>query len=136
MNDYNSIPSLVKQLRDDTSTLVRDEVALAKTEMKEKACVFGKSIGGIAVGALAGYAALVLFLYAIGALLSSFLREAGLAVWMANFVGLGIVALVVGAISAFLIKAGLAKLQDESLVPKRTVETIKKDKELVTNQFK
>ena len=60
MNEESSIVYLLKKLRDDTTTLVRDEISLAKTEISEKIASTSRNVGYLAVGALVAYAALML----------------------------------------------------------------------------
>ena len=61
-NEQSSIVYLLKKLRDDTTTLVRDEISLAKTEISEKIASTSRNIGYLAAGALVAYAALLLVL--------------------------------------------------------------------------
>lgn len=136
MNDQQSIGDLIGRLRDDSSTLIRDEIALAKTEISEKISMAGKNVGIIAAGALVGYSALVVLLIAIASLLTAGFVAAGLSLAMANFLGLAIVAIVVGIISAVLVKSALEKLKTSNLVPERTMESLKNDKEFAKQQIR
>jgi len=130
-----NLVDLLKQLRDDTTTLVREEVSLAKTEVSEKAAVFSKNIAFIAAGALVGYSALLIFLMAIGALLTQLFMSMGMNDGMASFLGFMIVALVVGGISALLISKGLKKLKGNTLAPEKTMETLREDKAWAQRRF-
>lgn len=136
MSEEQSIGNLLKQLRDEGTALIRDEVALAKVEMGEKAAVYGRNIAGIAAGALIGFAALVVILLAVGSLITEGLIGANMNPAMAHFVGLAIVGVVVAIISAILVSKSINKLKEESLVPKRTVETLRNDKEWVKQQIR
>ena len=114
-----SMGRLVEQLSEQTTRLVRAEVALAKAEMTEKAKRSGIGIGLVA-------AALVIVLYAVGVL-----------IW-AGVIGLGTVwplwlsALVVGV--AMLLVAGLAvaiavgQLKKAARRPE-TIDRVKEDVE-------
>lgn len=136
MNDEASIGDLVKRLRDDSSTLIRDEVALAKTEISEKLTMLARNIGYLVAGALVGYSALILILTAIGSLLAEGLIAMGLPLALAHFVGLALVAIIVGVISAAMVKKALDKLKKETLVPERTIESLKNDKEFAKQQIR
>ena len=136
MNDQASIGDLVKQLQEDSTSLIRDEVALAKTEISEEISMVGKNIGFLVAGALVGYAALVILLIALGSLIAEGLVAAGLDLALAHFLGLAIIAIIVGLISAALVKKALDKLKTTSLVPERTVESLKNNKEFVEDQIK
>jgi hypothetical protein len=54
-----NILDFVKSLRDDITGLIRDEVALAKTEIGEKVATASRNVGYLAVGALVAYAGLI-----------------------------------------------------------------------------
>lgn len=136
MNEQESIGDLIGRLRDDSTALIRDEVALAKTEISEKLSMAGKNGGIVAAGALVGYSALVILLIAIGSLITAGLVEAGFSLAMGNFLGLAIVAIVVGIISAVLIKSALERLKASNLVPERTVQSLKEDKEFAKQQIR
>lgn len=135
MSEEQSVGSLLKQLRDESTTLIRDEVALAKTEMREKASVYGRNIGALIAGALIGYAALVVILLAVGSLIAEGLLGADMDPAMAHFLGLAIVGSVVAIISAILVSKAIGRLKKESLVPERTVETLRNDKEWAKQQI-
>ena len=60
-----NILDLVKSLRDDTTGLIRDEVALAKTEIGEKIATASRNVGYLAVGALVAYAGVIFLLVAV-----------------------------------------------------------------------
>jgi hypothetical protein len=115
------IGDLVKQLASQTSTLVRQELDLAKAEMSQKASIAGKGAGllggAAAVGLLAGGA--------LTACLILVLSEA-MDAWLAAL----IVAVVLGAVAAVLGLAGRNKVREATPpVPEQTVETVKEDVE-------
>ena len=125
----SSTAELVKQLADQTTALVRQEVELAKAELAEK----GKRVG-IGAGMFGG--AGVLGLYALGALtatlillLATLIDEA----WLAAL----IVTAVYGAIAGVLALLGRNKVQEATpAAPERTVETVKEDVEWVKQSAK
>jgi MFS family permease len=120
------IGDLVKQLAGQTSTLVRQEIDLAKAEMSEKASVAGKGaglIGGAAVVGLLAAGALTAFLILL-------LSEA-MDAWLAAL----IVAVVMGAIAAVLGLSGRNRVRAATpAVPEQTVETLKEDVEWAKTQ--
>jgi putative superfamily III holin-X len=87
MNEESSIVYLLKKLRDDTSTLARDEISLAKTEISEKIASTSRNVGYLAVGALVAYAALILFLQGIGLLLRDLFISGGMNQASASLLG-------------------------------------------------
>jgi hypothetical protein len=120
------IGDLVKQLAGQTSTLVRQEIDLAKAEMSEKASVAGKGaglIGGAAVVGLLAAGALTAFLILL-------LSEA-MDAWLAAL----IVSVVMAAVAAALGLAGRNRVRAATPpVPEQTVETVKEDVEWAKNQ--
>ena len=134
MNEESSIVYLLKKLRDDTSTLVRDEISLAKTEISEKIASTSRNVGYLAVGALVAYAALLLFLQGIGLLLRDLFISGGMNQASASLLGFLIVGGVIGIIGALLIVKALNTLKKEPLTPTKTAETLREDKEWVQNK--
>ena len=68
--DGRSLGELFSELAQETSTLVRQEVNLAKTEMSQKASSAGKHVGVLAAGGALAYAGLLAILAGIIALLN------------------------------------------------------------------
>lgn len=116
-----SVAELMKQLSDQTATLVRQELDLAKAELAEK----GKKAG---LGAGMFGAASVFGLYALGALTACAILALALAVkgWVAAL----IVAAVLGAIAGVLALMGRRNVkQGVPPTPERTIESVKQDVE-------
>ena len=123
--DDRSLGELFSELAQDTSTLVRKEVQLAKTEMSQKASRVKKDVGFLAAGGVVAYAGLLAILAAIIVVLDTFLP-----LWLAALV----VGLVVAAVGYFLIKKGLDALKREDLAPRQTIETLKEDGQWAKDQ--
>ena len=113
------IGELVKQLADQTSTLVRQEMDLAKAELSAKGKEAGKGagmFGGAAAVGLLGGGALTAFLI--------MLLDGVLANWLAAL----IVGVVLVAIAGILALQGKKRVQAAAPpVPEQTVETVKED---------
>ena len=110
---------LVKDLSTQVSTLVRQELELAKVELTEK----GKQ-AGIGAGMFGG--AGVLALYGVGALVTTAILALSTAVagWLAAL----IVAVVLLAVAGVLALAGKARAKKAvPPVPEQAVATIKED---------
>ena len=125
VKEERSLGELFSELATETSTLVRQEVALAQTEITHKATKVGKNVGFLAVGGFVAYAALLSILAGIVILLGSVVP-----LWLSAI----IVGLVVGGIAFFLISSALAELRKVDPVPRDTVETIKEDAQWLKNQ--
>lgn len=126
--DGRSLGQLLKQLTREISTLLRQEVELAKTEMSEKASRLGAHLGALALGGgvalLAALALLASAIYGLTALFDGFM-PLGVAVWLAPL----IIGLVLGAAGYLLVRKALARLKGESIVPRRTTQSLREDKE-------
>jgi uncharacterized membrane protein YqjE len=113
------IGELLKQLASETSTLVRQELELAKAEMNEKARKVGPGFGMIgAAGAVA--------LLALGAMTAFLILalDGAMPNWLAAF----IVAAVYAGVAAVLYMRGKDQVVDAgSLAPRQTIETVKED---------
>jgi uncharacterized membrane protein YqjE len=119
--DLNEQPigELLKQLANETTTLVRQELDLAKAEMREKGRIAGPAVGMIGVAAAVA-------LIAAGAL-TAFLILALDGV-MPNWLAALIVALVYGATAALLYLRGKERVEAVgSPAPRQTIETLKED---------
>jgi MFS family permease len=113
------IGELLKQLSEETTTLVRKELDLAKAEMAEKGKQAGKGAGMFGAAGIIGFLAL-------GALTAFFIMLLDGAV--PNWAAALIVAAVYAAIAGVLALTGKNKVQDATPPkPEQTVETIKED---------
>ena len=115
------IAELLKQLGDQTSTLVRQEIDLAKAELTEKGREAGK-------GASLYGAAAVVGLLAAGALTAFLvmLLDGALANWLSALIVGVAFALIAGALAL----AGRDRMKRATPpVPEQTVETVKEDVE-------
>jgi hypothetical protein len=123
-----SIADLIKELRDGALLLVRQEVALAKTEMSEKIGRTLRNTGYAFAGALVAFLGLVFILQAVTALTGVGLKAAGVAseqcLWLAPLI-IGVVVAVIGTI---LVTKSIATLKNETLVPEKTIDSLKGDK--------
>jgi hypothetical protein len=123
-----SMGELLKQLSEQTTRLVHQELELAKAELTQK----GKQAGAGA-GLFGGAGAIGLA--ALGALTACFILalNAIMPAWLAAL----IVAVVYGAIAAFLALRGRDKVKQVTpLVPEQTVETVKEDVEWAKTQMR
>ncbi len=123
--DDRSLGELFAELAQETSTLVRQEVNLAKTEVSQKASRAGKHIGTLAAGGAVAYAGLLAILAAVIVLLDEVLP-----LWLSAL----LVGLVVAGVGYFLVRRGLNALKREDLAPRQTIETLKEDTQWAKDQ--
>jgi hypothetical protein len=121
-----SLGELFSELSRETTTLVRQEVDLAKTELTHKAAEIGKDVGFLAAGALVAYAGFLTLI----AMVVIALGQIGVAWWLSAL----IVGAVVLAAGGLLVKTGLTALKNEGVAPKQTIETLQEDAQWAKNQ--
>ena len=113
------IGELLKELANETTTLVRQELDLAKAEMREKA---GKAGPGFGMWGAAGATGLL----ALGSLTAFLILALDGA--MPNWLAALIVGLVYSAIAGVLYVRGKHRVEEAgSPVPEKTIETVKED---------
>jgi hypothetical protein len=113
-----SLGVLVGQLTTDLGALLRDEVQLAKVELKEDATRAAKAGGMLGAAGFAGYVAILLL---------SFAAAWGLAEVVPVGVAFLIVGIVWGAVGAVLFAAGRARVRDLDMKPEQTIETMQEN---------
>ena len=123
--DDRSLGELFSELAQDTSTLVRQEVQLAKTEMGQKASRLGKDVGFLAAGGAVAYAGLLAIIAGVIVLVGQVIP-----MWLSAF----LVGLVVAGVGYFLVRKGLDALKREDLAPRQTIETLKEDQQWAKDQ--
>lgn len=121
-----SLGELFSELSRETSTLVRQEVDLAKTELSHKAGEVGKDIAFLAAGALVAYAGLLTL---IGMLVIA-LWQLGVTPWLSALT-VGVVVLGAGGI---LVRTSLSALREEGIMPKQTIQTLQEDAQWAKSQ--
>jgi uncharacterized membrane protein YqjE len=117
-SDGKTIGQLIGDVSDDLSRLFRQEVELAKVELRTEATKAGKAAGMLGGAGVAAHMATLLLslavMFALGAVMP--LGWAAL-----------IIAVVWGIVAAVLYSSGRARMRTVSPVPKQTVETLKED---------
>lgn len=120
-----SVVGLVKELTREVKNLLKEEFNLFKKEMSEKASKLGRNSIFVAVGAVVGLIGLVLLFVALGELIAYAFENAGFARAMSDFMGFGIMAMIVLGIAAGLVLKGVKAFSKESMAPEKTMQTLK-----------
>ena len=114
-----STGELLKQLSQETTTLVRQELELAKAEMTEKGKEAGKGVGMFGAAGVVGLLALGAFTTFLIALLATAMDT-----WLAAL----IVTVVYGAIAGVLALQGKGRLNEATpLAPEHAQDNVKED---------
>ena len=119
----SSVGSLLSNVMHEITSLVRNEIELAKTEMSEKT---HEAMGGIASITIAGAVLLGGFLTLLAAVV--FLLNEVLPPDTTPWLGAAIVGIVMTVIGILMLKAGQKKLQARNLMPNRTMNSLHNDK--------
>lgn len=133
--EERSLGDLFKRLRDETATLFRQEVQLAKVETVEKARVYGRNGAMLGAGAVLGFAGLLFVLLGASYALAALLVRAGLSELHADWIGPLIVGVVVAIIAYALVRKGMSALKRETPVPERTIRSLQENQEWVKRKL-
>jgi hypothetical protein len=124
--DDRSLKDLLADLTESITTLFRKEIQLARAETSEKVTQVAVAIGAIAGGAVLALAALIVLLQALVIAIT----EAGVPAGWASL----IVGVVVAIIAYVLIHKGTNDLKGSNLAPSRTMDSLKRDTQVVKEQ--
>ena len=124
-----SIGSLIADLTDQSSQLVRKEAELIKAELSTKLAQVKSALVMLVLGAAGLIVGLFYILDAVVYGLAEVLPP-DLGPWLAAL----LVGLIAGGIGYAAIKKGEQQLTPSSLVPERTMQALSKDKRLIEEQ--
>jgi uncharacterized membrane protein YqjE len=115
--------------------LFNSQLALFKVEIKEEASIYARNVTMIAIGAVIATVGFALLNVAIAFAVSTLFAKANFsqpASYALGFVVTGGFYVLVGAIVVMLMKNRLA---NHDLVPQRTVQELRKDKQWLKNEL-
>jgi hypothetical protein len=126
-----SLLRLFSDLWRETTTLVHEEAELAKAELSEKVSQVTTGAGEIAAGGAILFAGFIVLLFAaVGAL--ELMLPTEHSIWIAPLI-VGLVVMIIGFIA---LSRGKKQMQAESLAPRRTLESLKRDARLAKEHVK
>lgn len=123
VQEERSIGDLFTELANESSELIRQEVALAQAEITQKATKAGINIGYLVVGGAIAF-------IAVQAIVAAIIIGLGLLIgyyWVAAL----IVGVVIAIVAYFLISSALESLKKMDFTPEQTKESVKEDVEFV-----
>jgi uncharacterized membrane protein YqjE len=124
--DERSLGDLLSELTRDLSTLMRKEIELARVETTEKISNATQSIVWMIAGGLIAYTGVIALVIAVIVALAGLVP-----LWLSALI-VGVLLVVVGTIA---INSGRSALRHLSVVPEKTLESIKEDAELVKEKI-
>lgn len=120
---------IVKDLTSDFSTLIRQEVELAKAEVREEARKTGKASVPLAAAAVLGLVGLIIAAMTLGfAFAIPFGVDSGFAI------GFLITTILLGVVAAVAASTGRKKLQEVNPKPEQTIESVREDARYLKEQ--
>ena len=127
MNDNDQpLSELLKRFGQDGAALVRQEIALAKLEVRDSVKGYVADIGRIGAGAgvllFGAFALLAFAIIGLGSLIHNY--------WLSALI-VGVVLFIIGGT---MVKGAIAHMKRNSLAPKQTVQTLKEDQRWAQNE--
>lgn len=124
--DDRSLGELFAELARETSTLVRQELRQAGTEMSQRVTGVGKEVAVLVVGAVVIHAGFLAF---VAAMILG-LGDLGLSTWLAAL----IVGLVLAGVGYALVGRARSAIQQADVLPRKTMENLREDQEWIKEQ--
>lgn len=128
-----SVGTLLRDLTDETRTLFRQEVELAKTELVEKGKVLGRNLAFLVAGGLVLYIG-VLALIASACIGMIVLLAQGMDMNIALWLGPLIVGMVVALVGFAFVQKAISTLRSESLAPRKTIDSLRENTQWIRHQ--
>ena len=117
---------LLATLSTQVNQLFRQEVQLAQAEMTRKAAKAGQNVALIVLGAVLANSALLAIIAALIIRLAQVMDA-----WLAA----ALVGIILAVVAGLLVQVGVRKLKEIDPAPRRTIETMKENKEWLTEQI-
>jgi hypothetical protein len=118
----SSVTGLIKSLADDVTRLFSQEVALAKAEVSTALDHIKAGVLSLAIGLGVLFVGFIVLLFAAAEALSLVVAS-----WLAYLIVGGVVAII----GLILLMKAKKNLNPESMVPNRTIDSLKKDEAMV-----
>lgn len=126
-NERNrSLIGLFSDLFRETSTLVHEEVQLARVEISEKVSQLGSGVAAIGAGGAILFAGFIVLLFAAVNGLAMLLPPEH-AAWLAPLI-IGLIVMIAGYVA---LAKGRSEFKAENMKPSRTLDSLRRDTEVV-----
>ncbi|MDF3057201.1 MAG: hypothetical protein K0R17_1416 [Rariglobus sp.] len=131
----STVGSLLAELKEESTTLLRQEIALAKAELNEKAERVGRNTFELALGGALAYSGLIILLIGLSLLLSHVFTRFGVAVETAVWLGPIVVGLLVALAGTIMLVKAKKIMSADRLFPSETVESLNEDKRWIQHKL-
>jgi hypothetical protein len=125
---HESLSSTVGKIVDDVRDLFREEVALARAEVRHEISAFSSIAVSFAAGAVAG-------MFALSFLLLGIAQAAAMLVGWPAWTGYIGMAIVLGIVALVAVQSARKRARTVPAVPQQTVATIKETKEWIQDRM-
>ena len=125
---HDTLTATVGKIVDDVRELFREEVALARAEVRQEMSAFSAIALSFAVGAGAA-------LFALSFLLLGIAQASAMLIGWPAWTGYIGMAIVLGIVAAITIQSARRRARTVSAVPEQTVATIKETKEWIQDRM-
>jgi hypothetical protein len=129
--DARGVADLLKELKDETATLISQEIALAKAELRRKIAKLLRNAVYLVLGGILAYLAVISLTFAAAMGVAAGLQLAGMTPLASIWLGPLIVAVVLGVVGVVLAMSALRRMRNEGLAPKRTIKSLKENKQWI-----
>ncbi|MCM3903617.1 MAG: phage holin family protein [Pyrinomonadaceae bacterium] len=133
--ESESLPSLVGRLGDDVVQLFDTKLSLLKVELKEEANAYARGGIAIALGGIVAAVGFALLNVAVAFAVSTIFANANLSQSAKYALGFGLTGLFYLTIGGIVILTVKNRLAHQALVPNKTVEELRRDKQWLKNEL-
>ena len=131
----STIVGLLRELRDETTTLVQKEVELVKTEMTENIAELATNAIQIGIGAFVAYAGGIILLLGLADLVGMVMIRSGMESDLATWLSRALVGFVVVVVGWILLVRAKKAIGRQNIAPEKTAETMQDNKEWVQEKI-
>ncbi len=129
-----SVADLLRDLRDESMVLIRQQLELAKAETSEKVSKTGRNLAYVIVGSLVTYTGILFLAFGLNFLGVDGLEAAGLSENVATWLMPLIVGVIVTLAGALYVRKAIGTLKHTSFVPQKTTHSLKEDRQWLSRK--
>jgi len=132
INTGKTVASLIAEMKQELLDFAQTRFAMLKVELQEKGRALKAAAPLAAMGVVLVLTAFLLFSLALVGLIFAALPESPYR-WFLAFLAIAVLWLLIGGIAAYMAKR---ELEVKGLLPKKTVEVLKEDKQWIQSEVK
>lgn len=117
--------TLLGNLRQDLTDLIKGELALLKSEISATVSSMGKDGVMILAGGFIAYTGAIFALVGLATLIAFALNKAGLSIMMSMWISFLVFGLAIAATGYMVLKSGISKFKEVKVAPRQTISTVK-----------